>query len=471
MPLREDTLARRLGLWSERLSGYLQILSKRLQGLGEWVWRLRGWFKQHRTTLVVAAAVLVAAGFVALLWRGAAWLDASRLRALTPVQRQAAIDAIRGRLLQLGGGLVLAGGLLITVATYRLNQQGHVTDRFTKAIDQLGSTGLDVRLGAIYALERIMTDSGRDHPTIVEVLAAYIREHASLVDGPVNDDQAQPTPTDSRTKTATDVQAALSVLGRRPSGRTERGRLDLRRTRLPDTNLDEAQLSSALLAETDLHHASLQAAKLAGAWLGNANLSRAFLNNSDLTHANLEGANMSHALLARADLTDAKLAKADLSGALMWHAKLTRANLKEARLSEYAVLNWVNLTDADLTGAVLNQADLSQSTMTRANLSFTWLNDAELVDANLTGVNLTGANLMNANLANAKLTRAKLPNANLSHANLAGADLSGADLTDADLTDADLSNATLAGAKLPPGITGNAQPDAGTGPSSEPPAS
>jgi len=118
---------------------------------------------------VVTAAILVATGFVALLWRGAAWLDASRLRGLTPVQRQAAIDAIRGRLLQLGGGLVLASGLLVTLATYRLNQQGHVTHRYTKAIDQLGSTGLDVRLAAIYALERIMTDSGRDHPTIVEV--------------------------------------------------------------------------------------------------------------------------------------------------------------------------------------------------------------------------------------------------------------------------------------------------------------
>ena len=457
-------MARRLGLWAGRLGGCLQIL-------GEWVRRLLGWFKQHRTTLVVAAAVLVAAGFVALLWRGAARLDASQLRALTPVQRQAAIDAIRGRLLQLGGGLVLAGGLLVTLATYRLNQQGHVTDRFTKAIDQLGSTGLDVRLGAIYALERIMIDSRRDHPTIVEVLAAYIREHASLVDGPVNDDQAQPTRTDSRAKTATDVQAALSVLGRRPSGRTERGRLDLRKTRLPDTNLDEAQLSSALLAETDLRHASLQAAKLGGVWLGNANLSRAFLNNADLTRANLEGANISRALLAGADLTDAKLAKADLSGAYMWHAKLTRADLKEAKLTENAVLNWVNLTDADLTGAVLNQADLSQSAMTRANLSFTWLNDAELVDANLTGVNLTGANLTNANLANAKLTRAKLPNANLSHANLAGADLSDADLSDTDLSDADLSNATLTGAKLPPGNAGEAQPDAGTGPFSEPPAS
>ena len=31
-------------------------------------------------------------------------------------------------------------------------------------IEQLGSTGLDVRLGGIYALERIAVDSARDHP-------------------------------------------------------------------------------------------------------------------------------------------------------------------------------------------------------------------------------------------------------------------------------------------------------------------
>ena len=40
------------------------------------------------------------------------------------------------------------------------------------------SDNLDVRIGGIYALERIARDSARDHSTIMEVLAAFIREHS-----------------------------------------------------------------------------------------------------------------------------------------------------------------------------------------------------------------------------------------------------------------------------------------------------
>jgi len=35
--------------------------------------------------------------------------------------------------------------------TYRLTQQGQLTDRYTRAIEQLGSDKQDVRLGGIYA--------------------------------------------------------------------------------------------------------------------------------------------------------------------------------------------------------------------------------------------------------------------------------------------------------------------------------
>ncbi|HXT93389.1 MAG TPA: hypothetical protein VN714_29505 [Trebonia sp.] len=52
-----------------------------------------------------------------------------------------------------------------------------IRDAALSSGEQLGSDRLDVRLGAIYALERIMIDSERDHPTIVEVLAAFVREH------------------------------------------------------------------------------------------------------------------------------------------------------------------------------------------------------------------------------------------------------------------------------------------------------
>src|SRR5919202_1641630 len=73
-----------------------------------------------------------------------------------------------------------------TERTLWLTEQGQITERFTRAIDQLGAsddkTGepkLEIRLGGIYALERIARDSPeRDYSTVMEVLTAYARENA-----------------------------------------------------------------------------------------------------------------------------------------------------------------------------------------------------------------------------------------------------------------------------------------------------
>ena len=62
--------------------------------------------------------------------------------------------------------------------TVQIAQEGQITERFARAIGQLGDTKLEVRLGGIYALERIARDSTRDHWTIMEVLTAYVRENA-----------------------------------------------------------------------------------------------------------------------------------------------------------------------------------------------------------------------------------------------------------------------------------------------------
>jgi hypothetical protein len=62
----------------------------------------------------------------------------------------------------------------------RLTRQGQITERFTRAIDQLGSEKLEIRLGGIYALERIDKESPERayHSTVMEVLTAYVRENA-----------------------------------------------------------------------------------------------------------------------------------------------------------------------------------------------------------------------------------------------------------------------------------------------------
>jgi hypothetical protein len=38
-------------------------------------------------------------------------------------------------------------------------QEGQITDRYTKAVENLGEDAIDVRLGGVYALQRIMEDS------------------------------------------------------------------------------------------------------------------------------------------------------------------------------------------------------------------------------------------------------------------------------------------------------------------------
>ena len=59
-------------------------------------------------------------------------------------------------------------------AQTRTAEQGHITDRITKAIEHLGSESIAVRLGGIYALERILVDSPRDRNSILETLNAFL---------------------------------------------------------------------------------------------------------------------------------------------------------------------------------------------------------------------------------------------------------------------------------------------------------
>jgi hypothetical protein len=73
-----------------------------------------------------------------------------------------------------------------TQATSTLTESGQFTERFTRAIDRLGATDekgdkrLEIRLGGIYALERIAHDSPTYYEAVTEVLAAFIRDNARI---------------------------------------------------------------------------------------------------------------------------------------------------------------------------------------------------------------------------------------------------------------------------------------------------
>ncbi|MEA5624415.1 pentapeptide repeat-containing protein [Nostoc sp. UHCC 0251] len=267
-----------------------------------------------------------------------------------------------------------------------------VPERFSKAIEQLGNEKIETRFAAIYALERIAKDSHKDHWTIMEILAAFIRENA-----PVQkyEDESQDS-----SKLPTDIQTALTVIGRRDSHKDPvNQKLDLRNTDLSNADLTEANLSRAILVGANLQWVNFT----------KANLSEADLSITDLCGSIFYEANLQKANLPEANLQGVVLRKANLSKAILYDANLEGAILCDAKLEEAI------LCGANLEGAILCDASLE-------GVNF---EDSNLQDANLIGSNLQNAKLAGADLEGALLSTANLENANFHEANLSRANFSG----------------------------------------------
>ena len=135
----------------------------------------------------------------------------------------------------------------LDLAAHALDQARQISERFTRAIEQLGSPELDVRRGGIYALERISRDSPADHPHVVEALTAFVRDHA-----PWPPEQPERVTTRPR-RPSSDIQAAMTVLGRRDISRDSGdvqirlSAVDLRRVSLRGGHFEGARLRRAHL--------------------------------------------------------------------------------------------------------------------------------------------------------------------------------------------------------------------------------
>jgi hypothetical protein len=306
---------------------------------------LKRWAPWLRSIQWLVGGIVIVVVVLALAWvlfvPAADWVAMHDVGSAKGQLLQTARDAARGRLLTLGAALFAVGALVYTARNFALSREGQVTDRYTKAIEQLGSDKLDVRIGGIYALERVAGDSATDHPTVMEVLAAFIREH-SREPWPPPATGEPGTDTPGRT-TRPDVQAAVTVIGRRNMRQDRQpinltganlGRADLTSANLTRAGLGFANLTSAGLFSADLFSAHLFRADLTGANLGRANLTDANLTSADLTSADLTFANLTNASLYSADLTDADLTGADLTSADLSSAELSSAELTGARWPE-----------------------------------------------------------------------------------------------------------------------------------------
>jgi hypothetical protein len=298
-----------------------------------------GWRRERG--LLLRVVISVAAVLAVILVFYGLW---SLVNPHTVAQRIAFIQMAVGGV----GGLTLVAGILVTLRGQNTNQkttleqlgtahkqldltrEGQITDRFTKAIAQLGATdnkgqkSQEIRLGGIYALERIAKDSETHHWPVIEVLTAYVRMHAprkleeeaSVIGGRGWQDH----PPDPDIQATLTVLRQLSVLHREE---VEYGAIDLHDTYLGLADLKGAFLKGASFKGTFLRGADLRDANLQDANLQEANLQDAFLN----------GANLREAALLYTNLTDAILAEADLQGTNFFRTNLLGANLRGVDLS------------------------------------------------------------------------------------------------------------------------------------------
>ncbi|MGP3922282.1 pentapeptide repeat-containing protein [Streptomyces sp. 8N616] len=293
-----------------------------------------------------AVPALGIVGYALLLWRGPWWIDGAHLRTknLQPADG-VVITGFRTMLVALGAGAVAALGLHYTHRSHKqteklfehtrerdreqaeLTREGQVNERYVEAVKLLSSNNVTQRIGGIYSLERIMRDSEKDHSTVVEVLAAFIRQMASP-------EASEPT----RDEPPADIQAALTVLGRRPGLGRDEPRIDLRGADLRGADLSYARLNGALLSECWLDEAIAFVADLRDTVLIGASMRGTLVVEGKLSAANLERANLHGATLNTA-CEGIRLHDADLRDTTLINASgLTARQVVQAKLYSSTVL-------------------------------------------------------------------------------------------------------------------------------------
>ena len=130
----------------------------------------------------VVLAVALSLSCCWLWWAGGAGLSGGELAA-------ARFDALKiGLSVGVGGGGVFALYLAwrrqrsteqTMIHTEEDARERRITELYTKAVEQLGSDKAPVRLGGLYALERLAQNNPDQRQVIVNVLCAYLRIPAS----------------------------------------------------------------------------------------------------------------------------------------------------------------------------------------------------------------------------------------------------------------------------------------------------
>jgi len=294
---------------------------------------------------------------------------------------------------------------------------------------------LEVRIGAIYALERIARDSLRDHIQIMEILCAYIRENA-----PASEALELQEPTEwlegetqngdglssflqknwlmpyhtalADIRPRADVQTALTVIGRRsrPQKETEWGDWRPFEDKVPDwpewNANEDGTAGNAYAAGVEAHKSAV---RTWGALKP--------IYQLDLRATNLRGADMS-GTAQTADFSLARFTAADLQGANFIAARVQQADfsLVKAQTARFfmAEIQESLFLNAQIRGADFMNAKAQGAHFSHAQIKKVLFRGASAQWAKFHGSTGHGADFSHTKLQNAYFSKAQVQGANFS---------------------------------------------------------
>ena len=339
---------------------------------------------QSNATWIVAWVMFVLIGtavFSIVCWR---WLNDGESGSTTIRNLGLVVAAIIALPLAIWRSIVAERQAATAQRQSETAQRGLLNERYQKGAEMLGSKVLAVRLGGIYALERLAREHPEDyHLQIMSLLCAFVRhpdgDYVEAV-GPTSGGPLTPTAefnsgwdkegNDRPLRVREDVHAVMTAVRERSETQIEiekegEYRLNLFGANLNDADLFCAFLYGAKLMEAKLRLANLIGAKMEGAYLMDAKLIDAKMEGVELNRANLEDA-----FLIGANLMDAKLKRAHLVG-----AKLKGANLDGANLTGADMRGCKGLTQEQIDQAVAlpdNPPDLSGTVDAKTGKPLVW---------------------------------------------------------------------------------------------------
>jgi uncharacterized protein YjbI with pentapeptide repeats len=467
-----------------------------------------GWLRKTGIPLWLAAFVglVFAILFVMALWAsfGALWSQIA-----TPARPGEGTSGLGTSALiaaLLGAPLIL-WRTMVAQRTVNIAQESHVTDLLARAVEQLGAEktvkrapapdfkgktaearvteetvpNLEVRIGAILALERLARQNLDVHVQIMEILTAYVRMNSPVCLPPDLPEPPDYTPQDHNgwvsefarwsivhsekvelLRLREDIQLALNAIGRRsaeqrqvearwlsndPTARfvfddcaplyqpPEDGSHSESLSRYEkelasyEESIEKYEGYRIDLGLTNLSGANLTYQNFAGTKFDGANLHGVDFGNSTLNAVSLKQVNAQNASFLRAQMTKASFSSANLEGCNFTETKLQGTSFYYARLQGTSFVN-----------AQMQFARLGRTEM-QGGITLYRDKDGEMVPGEMLGA---GTVFLHAKLQGASFYETKMFGARLAWAIMDGARLDGIEIDE----NTDLRKISLGQAKL-----------------------